>query len=230
MPARRRARSAVGVPAIAVVAVVAAGLLAGCAAQPGGRLDASLAELNRERDAVALAAHEADTERFGVYLRDRWGPISVPETSSYEWVAADEWAAEVSRCLDDRGFPGARPTPEGDRIDYGRVAVVSTRDLYELDVAAFGCQAEHPVREWYSAELQSVEAPWALDYWQTVLAPCLRSHGYRAAPVPRAEEFAETWRTDGALDPYRLVGPGPLERTAAEARCPAPETLLDAVP
>ncbi|WP_168916048.1 hypothetical protein [Microcella flavibacter] len=230
MPARRRARSVAAARAVAAALAVAVTVMAGCAAQPATAPDARLAELNAERDAVALAAHEDETARFGIYLRDRWGPISVPETVSYEWVAAEDWAAEVSRCLDDRGFPGARPTPEGDRIDYGRVDVASTRDLYELDVAAFGCQAEHPVREWYAAELLDVETPWALDYWQEVLAPCLRSNGFRAAPAPERAEFAATWRTEDAPDPYRFVGPSPLERSAAKARCPAPETVLDAAP
>lgn len=230
MPARRRARAAVAARSWAAAIALVATALAGCAASPAGAPDARLAELNVQRDAVALSAHEAETARFGIYLRDRWGPISVPETVTYEWVAAEDWAAEVSQCLGDRGFPGARPTPEGDRIDYGRVDVASTRDLYELDVAAFGCQAEHPVREWYSAQLLEVEAPWAHDYWREVLEPCLRSNGYRAAPAPEQEEFAATWRTDAAPDPYRNVGPSPLERSAAEARCPAPETLLDAAP
>jgi len=231
MPARRRRiRATVGAVGTALTAALLSGLLAGCAAAAPSSSGAGLTELNRERDRVALAAHERLTDRLAVFLRDKWGPIALPDIRSHAWVEAEDWALAVSACLDDRGFPGARSARDGDHIDYSGVAIVSTRDQYELDVAAFGCQAEHPVRERFAADLIAVEAPWALDYWGGTLAPCLRANGYRATPLPAVDEFAATWRSETAPDPYRFVGSDPGERAAAEARCPAPETLLDAAP
>lgn len=233
MPARRppgRVRATVGAVGTALTAGLLSGLLAGCAAAVPSSSGHGLAELNRERDRVALAAHERLTDRLAVFLRDKWGPIALPDTGSYAWVEAEDWALEVSACLDDRGFPGARPARDGEQIDYGEVAIVSARDQYELDVAAFGCHAEHPVRERFAADLIPVEAPWALDYWSGTLAPCLRANGYRATPLPAVDEFAATWRSETAPDPYRFAGSDPGARAAAEARCPAPETLLDAAP
>lgn len=224
---RERERSplltAAGLAAIAMI------VLAGCSASPA----VSTQQLERtliERDRIAVAAHEASTARVAVYLRDKWGPVRLPESGIDRWVAAGEWAPTVARCLADAGYPGVRSADDGERLDFSALRVGGLREQFELEVATFDCQARFPVRAWFASAVREVEAPWAHGYTQGVLVPCLLAAGYDVLPVPEAERFAETWRTDEQYDPYALVSGAPPVRVRAESTCPAADDVLDAAP
>jgi hypothetical protein len=224
---RRRGRPR----AVIAASVVAVSLmaLAGCSASPA----ASTQQLERtllERDRIAVAAHEASTARVAVYLRDKWGPVRLPESEIDRWVAASEWAPTVARCIADAGYPGVRSADDGERLDFSALRVGGLREQFELEVASFDCQARFPVRAWFASVVREVEAPWAHGYTQEVLVPCLLAAGYDVLPVPEVELFAETWRTDDQYDPYALVGGAPPVRVRAESTCPAADHVLDAAP
>lgn len=199
---------------------------AGCALTTASGVGAA-AEVRAERDAAAARAHEAALDRSAVFLRDKWGPVALPDEPVVRWVAAGEWGPAMARCLSDSGFPGVRPADDGERLDYSGVRLGSTREFFEIDVASWVCQARYPVLTWFEDDVRAIEAPWAFDYVTATLVPCLLAHGYEVPASPAAGEFAERWRTEAAFDPYALVGDGLGDRVRAESRCPAPETVLD---
>ena len=77
--------------AAAVASLLLVAVVAGCAS-PAGEAQNSLAETVRDRDRVAAESFELDLQRAARYLRDRWGPVTLPETSIERWVGASEWA------------------------------------------------------------------------------------------------------------------------------------------
>ncbi|WP_156376755.1 hypothetical protein [Yonghaparkia sp. Root332] len=210
----------------AVAALLAPGILAACAPAPI-ETAAGLGAVTAQRDRVAEQAHERSMQRLAEFVRAKWGPVSLPEVVVERWVDYGEWGGLMSECLASAGFPGARAADEGERIDYSGVDVDSPRELFDVDVATYACQGRFPVRSWFVDSVRGVELPWAYEYATSELPACLARHGWAVAEAPPSQEFAATWRTDDAYDPYALVGPDPLERAAASARCPAPEVLLD---
>lgn len=233
MPEQRRATRRDGArplrrSAIAGVLAVllAPGILAACASAPIGTA-AGLEAVTAKRDRVADQAHERSMQRLAEFVRGKWGPVALPEVVVDRWIDYAEWGGAMSECLAAAGFPGARAADEGQRIDYSGVDVDSARELFAVDVATFECQGRFPVRTWFAESVRGVELPWAYEYVTSELPSCLARHGWAVAEAPPSQEFAATWRTDDAFDPYALVGPDPLERASATARCPAPEALLD---
>lgn len=216
MPARAMAAAATLVVAL---------LASGCSASSGGT--AALAEVRTERDAAAATAHTAALERAAVFLRDKWGPVSLPDEPVVRWVSASEWGPLMARCLSDAGFPGVQPADGGERLDYSGVRLASTREFFEIDVAGWVCQARYPVLTWFEEDVRAIEAPWAFEYLTSALVPCLLAHGYEVPTLPAEPEFTTRWRTDAAFDPYALVGDAAGDRARAAARCPAPETVLE---
>ncbi len=215
--------------ASAVAATVLVALLAsGCASGAEGDL-ASLDAVRADREAAASQAHEAALERAAVFLRDKWGPVALPEQRIVRWVTAGEWGPAMARCISDSGFGGVTPADDGERLDYSAVQLGSTREFFEIDVASWVCQARYPVLTWFDDEVRAIEAPWAFDYVTSSLIPCLLAYGYEVPATPSLAEFTERWRTDAAFDPYALAGERPADRTRAETRCPAPETVLEGV-
>ena len=222
---RDRPRTVLAASLSAIVSIIAVG----CSASP----TATTQQLERtllERDRIAVAAHEASTARVATFLRDKWGPVPLPESGIDRWVAANDWAPTITRCLADAGYPGVQSADDGERLDFSGLRVVEPRDLFELDVAIFDCQAQYPVRAWFATAVRDVEAPWAHDYTLDVLVPCLLAAGFNVPPVPDGEEFRLTWRTDEQFDPYALVTEAIPTRARAAASCPAADAVLDAVP
>lgn len=217
------ARAAAAVTALAVM------LLASACSSAATAPDA-LATVRDARDAAAASAHAASLERAAVFLRDKWGPVALPEVTVERWVAADEWGPTMARCLDDAGFTGTRPADDGERLDYSAVQLGSTREFFEIDVAGWICQARYPVRAWFDDEVRAIEAPWALRYVTATLVPCLLASGYPVPALPDPDDFTAAWRTDAAFDAYALIGESAAERARAAARCPSPEIVLDGTP
>ncbi|WP_439564332.1 hypothetical protein [Microcella sp.] len=214
--------------ALALAALLAAGLAA-CAAPAGGPAP-SLQQTLIARDAAAAEAHAQTLERSAVFLREKWGPVALPDESIERWVAANAWGPTMARCLSDDGFPGVAPADDGERLDFSGVRVSDPRELFEIDVAVYRCQSLYPVRAWFEDEVRDIEAPWALDYTRSVLVPCLLASGFEVPPLPDDTRFRDEWRTDATFDAFALVGDGPSERSRAQARCPAAETVLDTAP
>jgi hypothetical protein len=224
---RRRDRHRVGVAAclISIVAMLVAGCSA-AAPTTAQQLERTLVE----RDGIAVAAHEASTARLATFLRDKWGPVPLPESGIDRWVPANEWAPTMVRCLSDAGYPGVRSADDGERLDFSGLRVTDPRALFEIDVATYDCQAQYPVLAWFETAVRDVEVPWAHGYTRDVLVPCLLAAGYEVPPVPDEQGFGSTWRTDDRFDPYALVDSAPQARVRAEATCPAAETVLDSAP
>lgn len=214
--------------AAVALASVTAGILTGCAT-PTIESNDRLADVTAQRDRVAEQAHERSVERFAGFVRAKWGPVSLPETAVTRWVEYAEWGGLVSECLAEKGFPGARAADDGERIDFSGVDVSTARELFDVDVATYVCQARFPVRSWFTDSVRAIELPWAYDYITSTLPACLARHGYAVSPAPTADGFAAGWRSPEQFDPYALVGPDPRERVIAEARCPSPEALLDGI-
>ncbi|QOD92888.1 hypothetical protein [Chryseoglobus sp. 28M-23] len=204
-------------------------LVAGCAS-PAGEAEDSLAETVRDRDRAAAESFEVDLQRAARYLRDRWGPVALPETSVERWVGASEWAQIMSDCLEDEGVVGARPADDGERVDFSAVNAEGPRELYLADVAVLVCQSRYPSRVWYSAEVADIEAPWAWQYAGEVLVPCLLASGYRPPSLPSESEFVEQWGAVDAWDPFAALAGDPVREQRARAQCPPPEALLEGAP
>ena len=215
--------------AVAVASVLLLALVGGCAAHPGEAED-SLAETVRDRDRAAAESFEVDLQRAARYLRDRWGPVTLPETSVERWVGASEWAQIMTDCLEDEGVVGARPADDGERVDFSAVNAEGPRELYLADVAVLVCQSRYPSRGWYAAEVADIEAPWAWQYAGEVLVPCLLASGYRPPSLPSESEFVGQWRAAGAWDPYAALAADPVSAHRARAQCPPPEALLEGAP
>ncbi len=220
--AARPARAALSL-ALAAVSLAA---LVGCAQMPPDT-SPSLAQTLVARDAAAAAAHAQTLERSAIFLRDKWGPVALPDEAIDRWVAASAWGPTMARCLSDDGFPGVRSADDGERLDFSGLHTSAPRELFALDVALYRCQSLYPVLAWFESEVRDIEAPWALAYTRSVLVPCLLASGHEVPPLPDDEQFRAEWRTDTAVDVFALVGDGPSARARVEARCPAAETVLD---
>lgn len=204
-------------------------VLAGCSAEPRP----STQQLERtllERDRIAEAAHDESTARVATFLRDKWGPVPLPESPIERWVAANEWAPTMARCLADAGYPGVLSADDGERLDFSALRVVDPRELFQIDVATYDCQSRYPVRAWFESAVREVEAPWAHDYTLDVVVPCLLAAGYPVPPVPDLRSFGQTWRTEQQFDPYALISRAPETQVRAESTCPAAEDVLDSAP
>ncbi|HET8957511.1 MAG TPA: hypothetical protein VFM95_03550 [Microcella sp.] len=214
----RRSTAAAAMAALAT-------LLAGCAPAPSSPpgLDALL----RDRDRVVLEVHEAMLDRLAGFLRNNWGPVTLPEESVERFVVGREWAAAVAACIGTLGFPGVRTSDEGQRLDFSAVDVETPRENYEIDVATYRCYARFPVRTRNDARIHAVEAPWAHTFTRTTQLPCIAATGHPVSPLPELAVFAAVWRTDAAYDPFALIT-DPASRARAEARCTGPERMLDA--
>lgn len=209
----------------AMALVAAFGLsLAACApapAEPPG-----LQALLVERDRVVLEVHEATLTRLAGFLRNTWGPVTLPEEEVERFVVGSEWGPAVAECLGALGFPGVRPADGGERLDFSEVAIDGPRINYEIDVATYRCYARFPVRTRDDEHIRAVEAPWAHFITRTAQLPCVAADGHPVPPLPDSAAFAEVWRTEGAFDPFRLIT-DPASRARAEARCPGAEWMLD---
>lgn len=222
---RDAARPARAARALALVAC-ALPLLAACAG-PAATAASTFEQTIAARDSAAATAHAQTLERSAVFLREKWGPVALPDEPVERWVSASSWGPTVARCLSDSGFPGVAPADGGERLDFSGVRVTEARELFAIDVASYRCQSLYPVRAWFVDEVRDIEAPWALQYTRSVLVPCLLASGHAVPPVPDGEHFRSGWRTDAAFDAFALVGDGVSERSRAQARCPSAETVLD---
>lgn len=222
---RNRPRIALAASVAAIVSIT----VVGCSA-PDPAATQQLERTLLERDRIAVAAHEASTVRVATFLRDKWGPVPLPESGIDRWVAANDWAPTMARCLADAGYPGVQSADDGERLDFSALRVVEPRELFELDVATFDCQSRYPVRAWFESALRDVEAPWAHDYTLDVLVPCLLAAGYEVPPVPDAEQFRLTWRAEGQYDPYALISGASTTLTRASSTCPSADAVLDSAP
>lgn len=212
--------------ALVVVTALALGSVVGCSPRLDARTDL-LQTTVRERDRIASEAHENNVARAAVYLRDKWGPVPLPDLEIARWVAAEQWAPAVVGCLADAGFPGVRSADGGERLDYSGIRTIDPRELFKIDVASYTCQAKFPVREWFADDVRAIEAPWALTYTQTVLVPCLMAAGFEVPPVPTSERFAERWRTEAQFNAYGLIAGPSATLARARSDCPPPDVVLD---
>jgi hypothetical protein len=212
--------------AAAVASLLLVAVVAGCAS-PAGEAQNSLAETVRDRDRVAAESFELDLQRAARYLRDRWGPVTLPETSIERWVGASEWAQTMSDCLEDEGVVGARPADDGERVDFSGVTAEGPRELFLADVAVLVCQSRYPSRGWYTAEVADIEGPWAWQYSREVLVPCLLASGYRPPSLPSESEFVDQWGAVDAWNPFVALARDPVLEQRARAQCPPPEALLE---
>lgn len=204
-------------------------LVAGCAV-PAGEAEDSLAATVRDRDRAAAESFEVDLDRAARYLRDRWGPVTLPETPIERWVGAGEWAQVMSTCLEGEGVVGARPADDGERLDFSGVNAEGPRELFLADVAVLVCQSRYPSRGWYAAEVADIEGPWAWQYSREVLVPCLLASGHRPPSLPSETDFVEQWGAVDAWDPYAALAADPVRERRARAQCPPPEVLLEGAP
>jgi len=214
---------------VAAASVVALALLTGCVSTAHESAE-SLETVAVERDQAAADLHEDQVLRIAGFLRERWGPVRLPEEPIVRWVAAPDWAPVISQCLAEEGFPGAQSADNGDRIDFSEVRAEGARELFLVDVAIYACQARYPVRAWYEARVAEIEAPWAWQYSTDVLVPCLLAAGHRPPALPAEDEFLAQWRSDDGWNPYAALAADPLLEQRARALCPPPEDLLDAAP
>ncbi len=219
----RRLTRARGSIALAVVASLALAACAPAPAEPAPGLESTVLA----RDRIASEAHEINVARAAVFLRDKWGPVPLPELAVDRWIAADQWAPTIVDCLADAGFPGVRSADGGERLDYSGIRTIDPRVLFEIDVASYTCQAKFPVREWFADDVRAVEAPWALTYTRDVLVPCLLAAGFEVPPVPSNDDFARTWRTEAQFDTYGLIAGSPATVARARSDCPPPDVVLD---
>jgi hypothetical protein len=215
--------------AAAAASLLLVALVAGCAA-PAGEAEDSLAETMRDRDRAAAAAFEVDLDRATRYLRDRWGPVALPQTSVERWVGASEWAQIMSDCLEDEGVVGARPADDGERVDFSGVSAEGPRELFLADVAVLVCQSRYPSRGWYADEVADIEGPWAWQYSREVLVPCLLASGHRPPSLPSESEFVDQWCAVDAWNPFVALVGDPVREQRALAQCPPPEALLEGAP
>ena len=211
------------------MSAIAAMIVAGCSVSPSSTTE-QLERTLIERDSVAVAAHEQSTARVATFVRDKWGPVPLPESPIERWVAANEWAPTVARCLADAGYPGVLSADDGERLDFSALRVVDPRELFQIDVATFECQSRYPVRAWFANAVRDVEVPWAHDYTLDVVVPCLLAAGFEVPPVPDQNTFGQTWRTEQQFDPYALISRAPERHVRAESMCPAAHHVLDSVP
>lgn len=200
--------------------------LAACAPTPAEPVP-GLESTVLERDRIASEAHENNVARAAVFLRDKWGPVPLPDLDIDRWVAANQWAPTIVACLADAGFPGVRSADGGERLDYSGIRSIDPSVLFEIDVASYTCQARFPVREWFAEDVRAVEAPWALSYTRDVMVPCLLAAGFEVPPVPSNDEFARTWRTAAQFDGYGLIAGSPATEARARSDCPPPDVVLD---
>lgn len=215
--------------AAAAASLVTLVLLAGCAAAADDTQE-SLADLVVERDRVSAELHADDLERAASYLRDRWGPVTLPQESIERWVQNREWGGVMSRCLAEEGLPGAQAADGGERIDFSGVTAVGPRELYLADVAVYSCQARFPVRAWYADQVASLAAPWAWEYSARILVPCLLAAGHRPPALPAESQFLESWGSGEFWNPYADLGVDPLLAQRARSECPPPEVVLESAP
>lgn len=215
--------------ATAIGLLAAAACLTACAPPETSTRD-NLDRVLVEREQAATAAHEASTARLATYLRDKWGPVLLPERGIESWVTASEWASTVARCLESEGVSGVLVADGGERLDFSNVRTTEPRQLFAIDVATFACQSQYPVLSWFESAVSDVEAPWAHDYTRTTVTPCLLAAGYLVVPLPEVERFTATWRTDEQFDPYALVGESTAARARAAATCPSADAVLGALP
>ena len=215
--------------AAAVGLLVVAACLVACAS-PASSTRNSLDRVLIEREHAASAAHAASIARLATYLRDKWGPVLLPERGIESWVTASEWALTVAACLESDGVTGVLAAEGGERLDFSNVRTTEPRELFAIDVATFACQSQYPVLSWFERAVGEVEAPWAHDYTRTAVTPCLLAAGYLVVPLPEAEQFTATWRTGEQFDPYALVGGSMAERARAATTCPSADVVLGALP
>lgn len=213
-------RSIVAVSGAALIA-----LLASCAPSP--EQPPGLEELLIERDRVVLAVHDETLERLGGFLRNNWGPVTLPDEEVERFVVGSEWAGAVAECIGTLGFPGVGTSDGGERLDFTGVEISGPRENYEIDVATYRCYARFPVRTRDDERIRAVEAPWAHAFTRTTLLPCVAADGHPVPRLPDLDGFATDWRTDGAFDAFAAIA-SPADRARAEARCPHPERMLDA--
>lgn len=200
-------------------------LLAACAPTPSSPAD--LDELLVERDRAVLEVHNATLDRLAGFLRNNWGPVTLPDESVERFVVGREWAGAVAACIGTLGFPGVGTSDGGERLDFSAVDITSPRENYEIDVATYRCYARFPVRTRDDTRIHAVEAPWAHAFTRTTQLPCIAADGHPVPPLPERDVFAAVWRTDAAYDPFALIA-DPASRARAEARCTGPERMLDA--
>lgn len=212
--------------AAAAASLAALALLAGCAS-PAGATTVSLSAVVTERDRASAQSHQEGMARVAEFLRDRWGPVALPDESIVRWVPDGEWAGEIARCLSDAGFPGATAADGGQRVDFSGVRTEGTRDLYLVDVAIYVCQTQYPVLSWYEDQVAGIEAPWAYSYVVGVQVPCLLAAGYRVPAVPERAAFLESWRGDDGWNAFALIAADPIQEQRARAQCAPPEVLLE---
>lgn len=221
--AQREARHArlMRCASVAVAIVVA---VTGCA--PSAASSAQQWQLELEQlDNARAAAHEANSARLATYLRDKWGPVPLPEATLQRWVPAVDWATTMAQCLRDAGFNGVMPGDDDQRLDFSALIVADPRVLFELDVATYVCQGRLGVRWRVAEQVRDRESAWAERYVRAVLAPCLRAAGYLVPPLPSAEQFRDSWATDSAFDAYALIG-SPSEVIRARTACPSAEFVV----
>ncbi|MER3388872.1 MAG: hypothetical protein RJQ01_02455 [Microcella sp.] len=218
----RARRRVAGAAASALILSV----VAGCSA-PSGAVEDSLTATVVDRDRAAAESFEVDLDRATRFLRDKWGPVTLPETSVERWVGASEWAQVISTCLEGEGVVGARPADDGERIDFSGVRAEGPRELFLADVAVLVCQSRYPSRGWYADELAGIEGPWAWQYAREVLVPCLLAFGHRPPALPPESEFLAQWGADDAWDPYAELAADPVLEQRARTQCPPPEVVLE---
>ena len=210
----------------ALIALATVTTVGGCATEPP-RASTALQTVVADRDVAVLEAHAGVLDRVSTFLRNKWGPVSLPEEEIVGFVSSTEWGPALAGCISDLGFPGVQPADGGERLDFSGVRIDNAREGFEIDLATYRCQARYPVRGWFDEQVRQIEVPWALAYIREVQIPCLLAEGHEVPPLPSDEAFAELWRSAEAWDAFAWTGADPLIRTRAELQCPGPLALLE---
>lgn len=210
----------------ATASVVLVAGLAACAPS-GERAVERLDDVMQQRDAAILEVHDDTIGRVAGFLRNTWGPVTLPDESIVALVTASEWGPAMARCIGQLGFPGVQPADGGERLDFSGVTVSGPRENYEIDVATYRCYARFPVRTRIDERVNAVEAPWAYRVVVETQLPCIAADGHAVPPVPTAQQYADLWRTDDAFDAFAAIT-DPAARARASERCPDPLRMLEA--
>lgn len=163
----------IGLPLRLAIAAAIAALLCGCAQAPGALPERATAEemeaISKERLSWIFQTHR-DLER--------------PEAHFERFIEEHERAEVLQGCFDESG--GTITVAE-----YGNFSFSGqTQEETEVELATmYTCLVRYPEKWWSEAALSERERAFLYDYSAAVVAPCVRSAGYRVAPLPQRDAY-----------------------------------------
>jgi len=201
-----RQRSAIALAgALVVLFVVLLVVLSGCSAatpvdpltpDQSGRLRAQL------------------LDRMWAKVRVQYPGVLRPEIGSTLLVPDREWRADVSDCMQAKGFTVTRQS-EGTELSGGI-------DPESYAVADYACSGQFVTAGTVSTLLSDEQYSALRDYYVGFVRPCLLSAGAPSAPPPGESGFVGDESTRG-WNPYQQIWASPLSKDAVQylqRRCP----------